>query len=57
MSYAGWPASHGPILMRNELEKSARKFYARRANPVRFLRTKCGTDLCGMGQPALSPLL
>jgi len=39
--------------MRAELEKSARKFYAGRANQTHFLRAKCRAGLCG----ALSPLL
>jgi len=42
------PQACGPTLMRDGLEKSARKFYPERANPTRFLQTKCGA-----GQSAL----
>ena len=46
------PQVRKPTLMRGGLDKSARKFYARWANPARFLRAKCGA-----GQPALPPLM
>jgi len=37
--------------MRGGLQNSARRFYARRANPTLFLWVKCEAD-----QPTLSPL-
>jgi len=46
------PQTRGPTLVQGGLEKSAYKFYAGQTNPTCFLRVKCGTSLCGAGQPA-----
>jgi len=43
--------------MQGEPIKCARTSRAGRANPTRILHAKRGAGLCGVGQPALSPLL